>query len=130
MPTYPGIFKASIDNIAAAQVARVQAGKAVYAPVVAVTPAGAIVAAPIAIGPTAEQATLILYGTGLNNAKDVTVTIGGMPAQLTYAGPQGTYSGLDQYNILIPASLAGKGKVDVIVKAGGKSSNPVNVVIQ
>ncbi len=130
MAAYPGIFKASIDNIAAAQVARVQAGKAVYAPVVAATPAGAIVAAPFAIGPAAEQATLILYGTGLNNAKDVTVTIGGMPAQLTYAGPQGTYSGLDQINVLLPQSLAGKGKVDIIVTAGGKPSNPVNVTIQ
>ena len=119
--TYPGVFKAGVDNLAAAQVARIQAGKTIY---------NAVAAAPIAVGPASEQATLILYGTGLNSAKDVTVTIGGMKAQVTFAGAQGTYLGLDQINVLLPQSLSGMGKVDVIVTAGGKPSNPVNVVVQ
>ena len=127
---YPGIFKASADNLAAAQVARIQAGKTVYNSVVTTSPNGTLAAAPIALGPASELATLILYGTGLNGAKDVTVTIGGMQAQVAYAGPQGTYPGLDQINVLLPQSVSGKGKVDVIVTAGGKLSNPVNVVIQ
>lgn len=119
--TYPGVFKASADNLAAAQVARLQSGKTVYS---------AVVASPIAIGPASELATLILYATGLNSATDVAVTIGGVTAQVTYAGPQGTYAGLDQINVLIPQSAAGKGKVDIVVTAAGKPSNPVNVVIQ
>ena len=119
--TYPGVFKAGADNLAAAQVARIQSGKTVYS---------AVIAAPIAIGPASELATLILYATGLNSAKDVAVTIGGVPAQVTYAGPQGTYAGLDQINVLIPQSVAGKGKVDIVVTAAGKPSNPVYVVIQ
>ncbi len=45
-------------------------------------------------------------------------------------GAQGSYSGLDQYNILIPSSLAGKGQVDVVVTAGGKPSNPAILTIQ
>jgi uncharacterized protein (TIGR03437 family) len=37
---------------------------------------------------------------------------------------------MDQYNILIPPSLAGRGSVDVVVTAAGKSSNTVNITIQ
>ncbi len=47
-----------------------------------------------------------------------------------YAGPQGAYAGLDQVNLLIPAGLAGAGKVNVIVTANNKPANPVYVVIQ
>ncbi len=120
VPTYPSLFKANSENLAAAQVARIQAGKIVYD----------AVATPISIGLAAEQATLILYGTGLNSSKEVSVTIGGMKLQPAYAGTQGTYQGLDQINVTLPQSLAGKGKVDIIVTASGKPSNPVNVVFQ
>jgi uncharacterized protein (TIGR03437 family) len=120
--TYPGLFKAGPDNLAAAQVARIQAGKTIYSTVAT--------AEPIAIGPASEQATLILYGTGLNAAKDVSVTIGGVQAQVAYAGPQGTYAGLDQIDVPIPQAVSGKGRVDVIVTAGGKPSNWVNVIVQ
>jgi uncharacterized protein (TIGR03437 family) len=53
-----------------------------------------------------------------------------VPAEVSYAGPQGSYAGLDQFNILIPDSVAGKGQVDIVVTAGGKASNPVNVTIE
>jgi uncharacterized protein (TIGR03437 family) len=76
------------------------------------------------------QLYLSLYGSGLGSATSATAAIGGIPATVTYAGPQGTYPGLDQYNILVPDSLGGKGKVDVIVTAAGKPSNPVNVTLQ
>ena len=120
MPVYPGLFKTNIENQAAAQVARVTNGSVVYETVVA----------PINIGPSTEQATLVLYGTGFNGAKQVTATIGGVSVPVAYAGPQGTYSGLDQINLLLPQSLIGRGKVDVIVTAAGKPSNPVNVVVR
>jgi uncharacterized protein (TIGR03437 family) len=79
--------------------------------------------------PIDGQLYLTLYGSGLGSATSVTATIGGVPATVTYAGPQGTYPGLDQYNILVPESLVGKGKIDVIVTAAGKPSNPVNVAL-
>jgi uncharacterized protein (TIGR03437 family) len=78
---------------------------------------------------TISRPYLTLYGSGLGSATSVTGTVGGIPATVSYAGPQGTYPGLDQYNVLIPDSLAGKGKVNVVVSADGKPSNPVNVVI-
>jgi uncharacterized protein (TIGR03437 family) len=72
---------------------------------------------------------LILYGTGIGTAA-VTATIGGQIANVVYSGPQGTYPGLDQVNLLIPPSLAGKGQVNVVVTAANKPSNPVYIVIQ
>ena len=50
-----------------------------------------------------------------------------MPAK-NYAATR--FSGLDQINLSIPASLAGKGSVNVVVTAGGKPSNPVAVTFQ
>jgi len=40
-----------------------------------------------------------------------------------FSGPQGTLAGLDQANILIPRSLAGRGPVDVVLTVGGKKAN-------
>jgi uncharacterized protein (TIGR03437 family) len=72
---------------------------------------------------------LTLYGSGLGGASSVTATIGGVPASVSYAGAQGSFAGLDQFNILVPPSVLGRGKVDVVVTANGKASNPVNVVL-
>ena len=120
VPVYPGLFKLNLENAAAAQVARFRNGQVVYEPVTE----------PITVGPASEQATLILYGTGLNSATPVTATIGGNAVPVAYAGAQGTFQGLDQINIPLPASLAGAGQVDVIITAAQKPSNPVNIVLQ
>ena len=41
------------------------------------------------------------------------------------------YQGLDQVNIgPLPLSLAGKGKVNIVLIADGQTANPVNVTIQ
>jgi uncharacterized protein (TIGR03437 family) len=116
-PVYPGLFKQDASNLAAAQIARLRNGLVSYE---------SVSGAAIALGPASEQDTLVLYGTGIGSAA-TTATIGGIAAQVLYSGPQGTYPGLDQINVLIPAALAGKGKVDAIVTAAGKPSNPVNV---
>jgi uncharacterized protein (TIGR03437 family) len=72
---------------------------------------------------------LVLYGSGLGSATQATATVGGVSATVAYAGPQGTYPGLDQYNVAIPASLIGKGQVDVVVTAAGLPSNTITVAI-
>jgi uncharacterized protein (TIGR03437 family) len=54
---------------------------------------------------------LSLYGTGFALASTAgstcTLNTTGLPA--TYSGPQGQFTGLDQVNVLLPASLAGAG---------------------
>ena len=130
VPTYPGLFKVNTDGLAAAQVARVRSGQVVYESVVRAGTGGAFEPAPISLANTLENPTLVLYATGLNGATDVTATIGGVTATVDFAGPQGTWAGLEQINLRIPATLAGKGKVEVLVAAGGKKSNPVFVTFQ
>lgn len=116
--TYPGIFKTSADGLAAGQtVTGSRVGQVI----------GTISTAPIDL--SSGPVYLILYGTGIGSAT-ATATIGGVNAMVAYSGPQGAYGGLDQVNLLIPSSLADAGKVNVIVTAGGKPSNPVYVVIQ
>jgi uncharacterized protein (TIGR03437 family) len=53
--------------------------------------------------------------------------IGGTPAAVAYAGAQPTYEGLDQINVVIPASMAGKGLVSVQVIVDGFASNSLQV---
>jgi uncharacterized protein (TIGR03437 family) len=128
---YPNLFKLNESGLAAAQVLRARGSQQTYENVYQTNAAGAIVARAIDLGPDSDQVFLILYASGLGTKSPVvTATIGGVDATLSYGGPQGTFPGLDQINVLIPRPLAGKGSVDVIVAAGGKKSNPVNVTIQ
>lgn len=77
------------------------------------------------------EAYLILFGTGLRGAgSNVTATIGGMEATVTYAGPQGRIAGLDQVNALIPAQLAGSGTVNVVLTAAFIAANTVRITVQ
>ncbi len=72
---------------------------------------------------------LVLYGSGRGSVTTATATVAGVAATVEYAGPQGTFAGLDQYNILVPRSLAGRGKSEVVLTVGGRISNTVYVTI-
>jgi uncharacterized protein (TIGR03437 family) len=50
-------------------------------------------------------------------------------APVLYAGSSG-FSGVDQVNVQIPASLAGAGTVAVQVTASGIAANTVQIAIQ
>jgi uncharacterized protein (TIGR03437 family) len=93
---------------------------------------GAIVASPINMGSSTDTVYLILFGTGIAAAgtANTQVTVNGVNASVAYAGPQGGAVGLDQVNLVLPASLAGKGWVNVQLTAGGVAANPVQVAIQ
>lgn len=118
-PVYPSLFLANATALATGHITRARNG---------VNTVTNIDAAPIALGQ--DEVYLTLYGTGLGSATTATATVGGMAAAVSYAGPQGTYAGLDQFNLLIPPGAAGKGKVDIVITAGGKASNAVNVTIR
>ena len=85
---------------------------------------------PVSAGSATNPVYLVIVGSGLGSAGSATATIGGVNATVTYAGPEGTYPGVDQYNILIPPSLAGAGQVNVMVTAAGVPSNTVSITIQ
>jgi|SRR5579884_2018106 len=87
---------------------------------------------PIELSPGADV-FLSLFGTGIRNRSSlsqVTVAINGVPAPVLYAGPQGSFTGLDQVNVLLPQSLRGSGDADVILSVDGQTTNPVRINIQ
>lgn len=84
------------------------------------------------------QARLVLYLTGLRFAADpnrdgnanesVRVQVSGQELIPEYAGKQNGLAGLDQLNVLLPASLASSGRITFVVTVTGTSStNPVEL---
>ncbi len=87
---------------------------------------------------------LVLYGTGIRRApatdpnddngvaESVNVTIDGRVARVLYAGAQGSFSGLDQINVEMPASLAGGGlrRVEVVVTVNNVAANRTTIQVR
>lgn len=89
-------------------------------------------ARPVSVGTAAKPNFLVLYGTGLrrrSSLSGVQVTIGGIAAQVTFAGAHAVFGGLDQLNVRIPLELRGRGLLDVNVVVDGRAANTVKINI-
>jgi uncharacterized protein (TIGR03437 family) len=133
----PGLFTANASGrgIAAAVALRIRAdGSQTFEPVARFDQAqNQFVAIPIDLGPATDQVFLVVFGTGFrfrSSLSAVNATIGGTPAAVNFAGPQGMFVGLDQANILIPRGLIGRGEVDVAFSVDGLPSNTVRASIR
>ena len=76
--------------------------------------------------PDSDQLFLVLFGTGMrfrSSLSNVSVKIGGIDAPVEYAGPQGEFAGLDQINVRLPRSLAGRGGAVLDLLVDGKAAN-------
>ena len=126
----PGIFQLNSTALAAAIVARVAPdGSQTIEPVYQLDASNNVV--PLPIGLASGSVYLTLFGTGLRHAQTASVTVGGQSVPLLYWGAQGTYAGLDQINVgPLPASLAGRGRVNIILSADGQTANPVLVAVE
>jgi uncharacterized protein (TIGR03437 family) len=126
----PAVFTLNASSLAAAVMICATANGNVIEQVYQAA-SGTIFAAPINISGCSE-AVLEVFATGIDSVKasEMQATIGGLPAAVQYAGPQGTFTGLDQVNLAIPLSLAGKGSVNVAITTAGQTANVVNVTIQ
>jgi len=136
-PVSPGLFSAnsSGQGVAAAIVLRVKAdGTQIFEQMVRFDAAqNAFAPIPIDLGPEGENVILLLFGTGLRGNTDlrnVSVKIGGTEVETLYLGAQGDFVGLDQSNVRIPRSLAGRGEVDIVMNVGGRTANTVRVSIK
>ena len=85
---------------------------------------------PIPLGAATDTFYVSLYATGIRGAQKVQAFVAGQSVPVLYAGPQGQDRGLDQINIVLPASLAGFGEASVYVVADGKTSNMTTIDIQ
>ncbi|HEY3836664.1 MAG TPA: hypothetical protein VGL72_08830 [Bryobacteraceae bacterium] len=128
----PGLYSADSTGSGVAA-----AGAAIYSTSGNITPqnvatcsASGCVAVPLDFGGPGDQLIITLYGTGLrgfSTMAHVSASVGGAMAQVLYTGPQGQFAGLDQVNVVVPASLAGVGEVPVILRVDGQTANVVTI---
>ena len=127
----PALFTANSNGMgpAAAFAVHVAPGGAQTSEPVAVFDAGAeeFVPSPIDLGPEGDEVFLILYGTGIRGGDEVEVMVGGVPAEIAFSGEHGSFVGLDQINVKVPRSLAGRGEVAVRATVDGAVANLVRV---
>ncbi len=78
-----------------------------------------------------QSSTVALFGTGWRNSLPLTVTLGGRPATIQYAGASGGFPGFDQINVAIPDGTP-NGAATVVVTAADKttSRNDVTLTVQ
>ena len=127
----PGLFELNTSGLVAAWILPVISGvQQNLQPVYQVNASGDVVPRPINLGTSGGQFYLEMYGTGIRNASNVTVTVGGVSVPVLYHGAAPGYAGLDQVNIAIPKSLAGTGGVRVYIVADGAASNVVGLNVQ
>lgn len=133
----PGLFSAgaSGQGLASALVLRVKSdGSQSYEPVGRFdSTQNRFVAVPIDLGASNEQVFLLLFGTGWrfrSSLAGVTATIGGANCEVLFAGAQGDFVGLDQFNLRLPQSLKGRGDVNILLSVDGKAANVVSVNIK
>jgi len=132
----PGLFSANANGsgVAAGSVLRVRAdGSQSFEPLSASNPSGQQVAVPIELGPESDQLFLVLYGTGFRGRSAlsaVSATLGGVNAEVLFAGAQGSLAGLDQTNLRLPRGLAGRGEVDLVLTVDGRVANTVKINVK
>ena len=81
------------------------------------------------LGAATDTLIVEFFGTGIagfSSLNNVVAQVNGVPAQVQFAGATQS-AGLDQVNVVIPASLAGAGEVPVILMVDGQTANVVTV---
>ena len=136
-PISPGIFTANANGFGVPAALVVRTDPAGVQTVIPVFTCGAVTGscspAPLDISGPARF-DLILFGTGIrgrSSLSGVLVRIG--PNRFfgaQYAGPQGTFAGLDQVNVRLLPVLAGSGETDLEVVFDGQVSNRTRVAFQ
>jgi uncharacterized protein (TIGR03437 family) len=134
----PGLFTANANGqgVAAAVLLRARAdGSQTIEPIARFNAAiNRNEALPLDFGPETDRLFLILFGTGFRShsgLSNVNCTIGGTSATVDFAGAQGDLAGLDQANIQLPRSLAGRNAtLDLVFRVDGKTANTVQIAVK
>jgi uncharacterized protein (TIGR03437 family) len=100
-----------------------------YEPIAQLTPEGRWIPVPLDLGTEEDRCYLVLFGTGWRQGRgpaSVLARIGSVELPVVFVGPQESFVGLDQLNLLLPRSLANSanlGPVRLILKAEGMLAN-------
>lgn len=81
---------------------------------------------PVELG--GDPVVLTVIATGHANAESLAMTIGGVPVEIVSRGGAGP--GAEELTAEVPKGLAGRGRVDVVLSASGKPSNPVYLTVR
>lgn len=119
----PAVFTLNAAGLVAGSIIRVTDAGQVAQNLYSVDASNNVIPAPVDV--SKDQVYLVFYATGLRRApqSQVSVSIGGVNIPVSYSGPQGSYVGLDQVNVQLPASLAGRGDVPVVLSVAGNQAN-------
>ncbi len=85
------------------------------------------------LGAATDAVFVTFYGSGIRNRSALSAvqcSIGGVNVPVLFAGPQGTFVGLDQVNVQLPVALKGRGELDVLLTVDGQSANTVTIGVQ
>lgn len=133
----PAIFTANQDGrgVPVAAAVRTRAdGSQISEPVAFFDAAqNRFLARPIDLGPATDQVALVLFATGIrfrSSLASVTARVGGVATPVMYAGAQGEFVGVDQVNLLLPRTLAGRGEMDVVLTVDEQVANLVRVSVR
>jgi adhesin/invasin len=69
-------------------------------------------------------------GSPLSQAGPVSVSIGSVPADVSFAGLSPGYAGLYQINAVVPAGVTFGSQVPVVVQVAGQTSPPVTIAVK
>jgi uncharacterized protein (TIGR03437 family) len=83
-----------------------------------------------AVNPAVSDGAAASLSVLSSTVNPVTVTIGGQPAQVLFAGLAPGFAGLYQVNAVVPAGIAASANVPVILTEAGLSSAVVTVAVQ
>lgn len=81
-------------------------------------------------GPFAPGDYVALFSSGLRRARIVTARLGEAPLEVLYFGPQGSFAGLDQVNVRIPAEFVGRGALPLRVQADDETAPEVTLTVR
>ncbi len=133
----PALFAANSNgrDVAAALVLRINAaGAQSYEPVAVFDQAqNKFVVAPIELSNASEQVFLVAFGSGWRNRsalEAVAAKVGGETAPVLFAGAVEGLVGLDQVNVRLPGTLAGRGEVEFLLQVDGKAANALRIRIK
>ncbi len=136
-PVSPALFTADASGAGppAATLLRVDpAGNLSYEAVARFDPAtNRFTPVPINLGAEGEEVFLLLYGTGVRGRSQlgaIRCSLGGVAAEVSYAGEATGFVGLDQLNVKLPRALTGRGDVEVVLQVDGVAANAVRVNIR
>ncbi len=78
---------------------------------------------PFSVTTNGQPTPVSIFLTGMDLSVQPVVTAAGVPVDVTFYGNAPGYPGLQQINIMLPANMAGVGRIPVTVTSNGQTSN-------